>query len=263
MTRLAWLTDIHLDHLRLRPKVRQAFAEMLTEDSDCCVITGDISSHVEADLLVDFALDYGKQIYFVMGNHDYWGGSFSETERQVKRLCKEHENLVWLTQAGPISISYDVELCGVDGWYDARFGSWKDSSFQMVDWSAIADFRYMQPPEIVAVARERARGDAMYAQEKLSVTAAKRVIFATHVPPYEQSAMHNGKPSERTSMPWYTNKIMGEVLSNWAEENPHRNLVTLCGHVHSASEYQAAENHLVLCGAAEYGAPVVQRVFEL
>ncbi len=263
MTRLAWLTDIHLDHLTPRPKVRHAFAEMVAEDSDCCVITGDISSYVEARLLPEFAKHYGKPVYFVLGNHDYWGAGFVDTHAQLRRLEDATENLHWLSECSPIDIAPGVQLTGQDGWYDAEYGSWRDSSFHMVDWNAIRDFYGMKVVDIVAKCRRHAGFQARAARCQLDTTTAPTVLFATHVPPYQQSAMHEGKPSDRTSMPWYTSKAMGDTLDAWASANPGRQLTTLCGHVHSASEYQAADNHLVLCGAAEYGAPVVQRVFDL
>lgn len=263
MTRLAWLTDIHLDHLKPRPEVRQAFAEMVAEDSDCCCISGDISTWHDARLIGDFASRYDKPVYFVLGNHDIWGGSFGSARTQIKVLQKTHANLHWLTHSDPIDIAPGVQLCGVDGWYDAQFGSWKDSSFEMVDWNAIYDFWGMRKDGIVQFSRERASDQAVIADIQLEKTTAKRVIFVTHVPPYEQAAQHQGQPSSRISLPWYTNRILGLVLDKWAKANPERDLTTLCGHTHSGAEFQRADNHIVLAGAAEYGAPRVQKVFEL
>jgi len=263
MTRLAWLTDIHLDHLKPRLQVRQAFAEMVATDSDCCAISGDISTWHDARLLGDFAKYYGKPVYFVLGNHDIWGGGFLTAKTQILTLQKEYANLHWLTWMTPVQIAPGVEICGVDGWYDAEFGSWRDSSFEMVDWNAIYDFWGMRKLDVVMKSRERARDQAALADIQLEQTTSKKVFFVTHVPPYEQAACHLGQPSSRISVPWYTNKILGLVLDKWAKANPDSELVTLCGHTHSAAEYQRADNHLVLAGAAEYGAPTIQKVFEL
>lgn len=44
---------------------------------------------------------------------------------------------------------------------------------------------------------------------------------------------------------------------------PDRQLTVLCGHTHGAGETRPLDNVLILTGGAEYGRPVVQRVFEL
>lgn len=263
MKRTAWLTDIHLDHLKPRSQVRQAFAEMVAADADCCVISGDISTWVDARLLGTFARDYGKPVYFVLGNHDIWGGGFLSAKTQILELQKSHANLHWLTHSDPIDLAPDVQLCGVDGWYDAQFGSWRDSTFQMVDWNAIRDFWGKRGADIVLKSRDVASDQAVLADIQLEKTTARHVIFATHVPPYEEAAQHLGQPSSRISLPWYTNKILGLVLDKWVKANPERRLTTLCGHTHSQIEYHRAPNHIVLAGGAEYGSPTVQRVFEL
>lgn len=261
--RAVWVTDPHLDHLRHRPTVLKAFVEMLRADSDCLIISGDISTHSEVDLFVTFAKAYGKPIYFVLGNHDYWGGSFDETHKQMRRLCRENPNMIWLDHSGPVEIAPGVEVTGVDGWYDAQFGSWRDSSFHMVDWHSTRDFMGKDLVDIVATCRGIARGFSVAARIKLEAAKARRVFFVTHVPPYQQSAMHQGRPSERTALPWYTSKILGEALSDWAEANPERNLITLCGHVHSPSEFEEQPNHIVHCGIAAYGTPQIAGTFDL
>lgn len=261
--KLAWITDPHLDQLKPRERVRGAFAEFVAEESDTCAISGDICTFNDAHLLAEFARTYGKPIYFVLGNHDFWGGSFVEAERQMRDICSKQPNLTWLNSSAPIKLTPDVEITGVDGWYDARFGSWPDSSFWMVDWNAIRDFYGKDRVEIVATARGLARGYSIAARDKLNATGAKRVFFVTHVPPYRESAKHEGRISSRTSLPWYSSQIMGETLSAWAAANPDRELTTLCGHVHSPSEHHPEPNHTVLCGKAEYGAPSIVRIFEL
>lgn len=261
--RLAWLTDIHLDHLRDRAHVRVAFAEHVAEESDRCVISGDIASYRDAHLLAEFAQIYAKPIYFVLGNHDFWGGSFHDAERQMREICAMSQNLTWLNTSAPVELVPGVEITGVDGWYDAQHGSWRDSDYWMVDWNAIRDFFAKQGVDIVGKCRDLAKGHAIAARVKLEATQARRVFFVTHVPPYKESAMHNGQPSSRTALPYYTSKIMGTTLSAWASANTERELTTLCGHVHSESEHHPEPNHTVLCGAAEYGAPAIVKVFDL
>jgi hypothetical protein len=45
-------------------------------------------------------------------------------------------------------------------------------------------------------------------------------------------------------------------------DNPQRKLTVFCGHTHSPGECRPLPNVHIFTGAAKYGQPVVQRVFE-
>jgi UDP-2,3-diacylglucosamine pyrophosphatase LpxH len=260
--RLAWLSDLHLDHCSMW--MRQSLAERAAADSDCCVITGDITMGTEMQLLAEFATDYAKPIFFVLGNHDFWGGSFASVAAEVRDWCKRKPNLTWLDDSPPITLVHGVQLCGVGGWYDARFGDHTKSVCTMNDWLKIADLRpHYYAGTLIPKLQDVADGFAGTATAKLLSTEATRVFFATHVPPFRQAANHEGRPTTEAYLPWYTSKVMGQALNRFARKRPEVSLTTLCGHVHDASEYRALPNHLVLTARSDYGEPTVARVFDL
>ncbi len=266
--RLGWASDIHLDHLRLWPDKRQDLAREWADRSDALVLTGDLSSAKEFGLVTNFAGFYRKPIYFVLGNHDFWGSTFKAHEEYIRTTCSLIDNLTWLTESEPIQLTPDVQLCGVDGWYDAQFGNWTTSDFFMVDWKAIGEFKRALGTNrgaetILDICRNRAGVHTAVAKSKLDKCNSPRVFFATHVPPYEESAMHEGRPSSQHALPWYTSRVLGEALSRHTAHRSGQQFTTLCGHVHSRSTYQEGDNHVVLCAEAEYGAPRLERVFEL
>src|SRR4051794_39722357 len=89
MTRLAWLTDIHLNFLR-RAEQRAFFASL--PDADAFAITGDIGeAHDVAAHLRAFA-ELGP-LYFVLGNHDFYRGSIAGVRAEVRQLCCDVPNL--------------------------------------------------------------------------------------------------------------------------------------------------------------------------
>ncbi len=47
------------------------------------------------------------------------------------------------------------------------------------------------------------------------------------------------------------------------DSQPQSRLLVLCGHTHGQGEVQITENIQVLTGEAEYGNPVIQRVFDI
>jgi hypothetical protein len=260
--KLAWLTDPHLDHADEWRRLE--LAQSCAETSDACVITGDVTSGRELQLLAEWATDYGKSTYFVLGNHDYWGGSFASVKAEVRNWCLRKSNLIWLDDSGPIRVAPGVQLCGVGGWYDAQFGDPAAGGFIMNDWIKTDDLRpHYYQGTLVEKCRALGIDSAMKATATLCGTDCDRILFATHVPPFVESAWHNGQPSEPPYLPWYTNKAMGLALNRFAKARPSVRLTTLCGHVHSASTFEALPNHTVLTGASEYGAPAVERVFDV
>jgi len=55
---------------------------------------------------------------------------------------------------------------------------------------------------------------------------------------------------------------VGEALREIMLARPDREMLVVCGHTHDAADVQVLPNLRVLVGAAEYGNPVVQQVFE-
>jgi len=265
--KLAFATDIHLDSC---PAGRaKDFAFECAERADALVISGDIANQLDADLFADFAINAAIPIYFVLGNHDFWNGSFESAERYTRKICAQIPNLHWLTESSPIKLTDDVELCGVEGWYDMRFGDPERSRFQMMDWFSITDLSDKgrraggQTSSLRATCAAIADRYAAKAEYRLQKTTAKRVFFVTHIPPYEESAMHQGSRSLPEFMPFYSSKVMGLALSEYAATHPEQDITTLCGHVHSPSLFRQAPNHLVICGESEYGSPRIAEIFEL
>ena len=125
--KLVWMTDIHLEFItapyfvHIMKQVRETQAEGL-------IITGDISNAYQ--LITDLknlsdSVDF--PIYFVLGNHDYYSGSFSRVTNRVRRLTRSVKNLKWLTVEDAIELTPTTCIIGHDGWYDGGYGNYSDS----------------------------------------------------------------------------------------------------------------------------------------
>ena len=73
MGHLTWLTDPHLDFLE-SDALETFISRVAAEESDGLIISGDIAeSHTVLPILERFDQVLKTPVYFVLGNHDYYG----------------------------------------------------------------------------------------------------------------------------------------------------------------------------------------------
>jgi Icc-related predicted phosphoesterase len=102
--------------------------------------------------------------------------------------------------------------------------------------------------------KERARKYSQALKPSL-IKALKQyqtTIIATHVPPYEGAAWHEGSPSSPAYQPFFSSPTMGNMIKAAAAEHPEKTVLVLCGHTHSPGIYRYG-NILVLTAGARYG----------
>ena len=268
--RLAWATEIHLDHAT--ESARRRFCEAVNERADTLVITGDIAeSHILGTSLRMLAELTGLPVYFVLGNHDFYRGSVAATRRIVGYVVNDTPGLVYLSQAGVVELTPRTALVGHDGWGDGRLGNLDGSEEILNDFLLIDELRCwrdMHTLDKPALRRALAAlGDeaAAYLKSVLIPAAEKhpRVIVATHVPPFREAAWYAGQPSNDHFLPFFSCKAVGDVLLEAARAHPVCQILVLCGHTHSGGEVQVLANLQVLTGPAEYGKPQIERVIEV
>jgi UDP-2,3-diacylglucosamine pyrophosphatase LpxH len=263
--RLAWLTDVHLNFLQ-PPRIEAFLADVRLEVPDAVVITGDIGeARSIGGYLRQLADGLSAPIYFVLGNHDFYFGSIRETREAVGRLSTDLPRLTYLTTSGVIRLSDEWGLVGHDGWADARLGDYEHSEVMFNDYWLISELR--------GASKEMRRrilmslGDEAAEHIRRTLPAAleqfPQVMLAMHVPPYREACWHQGGLSDSDWLPHLTCQAAGQAMLDIMARYPHRNLTVLCGHTHSPGEAQLRDNLRVLTGGAQYGAPAVQRVFDL
>lgn len=264
---LVWITDPHLNFLQDPEAFGQTVAR-LAPDSTACLFTGDIAEAPSlASCLTLFHKGFGtsKHLYFVLGNHDYYYGSFEDVRVNTVALCAKSPNMFWLRSTWPVTLTSQeghVVLTGHDGWYDARSGYGWRSQVAMCDFQLISELRRAGrdiPQRLASVAREW----VAQAREKLQQSLEQeptRVLFATHVPPFPKAAWHKGKQSDGHWLPWFCNVGLGEVLAEVAQANPKVQFDVYCGHTHSSGEYKHFENLTVHTGGSDYGAPYISKI---
>lgn len=279
--KLAWCTDIHLNFLETAARLHFAY-DIAKTKPDALLITGDIG---ESQNTIFFLQELEHQlkmpIYFVLGNHDFWHSSVKEVTKTMSDACFG-TFLRYLPEQHCLLISSNTALIGVNGWADGRYGNYKDSYVQLVDsiyiaelakGAGIAEMRISEQVRdkqgLVRVMRRLAKADAQLLKSHLESAMAdgaeriKRIIVATHIPPFAEVSYYRGEMSDPAFLPFYSCKATGDVLLAFAKANPDIAIDVYCGHTHGAATYKPLPNLTVEAGAAEYRYPAVQKLIEI
>jgi predicted phosphohydrolase len=262
MTKLAWCSDIHLEFLDDNSVM--AFARQLQEsNTEGVLITGDISNsqrliyHLSA-----LERGVGQRIFFVLGNHDYWGSSLENVRKNMHGLHNVSQYLKYMTELSYVPVTPITAVVGDDGWYDANYGNWKTTLLKLNDWQNTHDFIQVggaaNVAAVVGVARKIAHEGTTHLMNsiKAAIRYHKHLIVITHVPPYSQLA----GPAE--GIPWFSNKYMGDMLTAAAAAYPNIKFTVLCGHSHYESVINVSANMTVRSAAATYGKPAIAGIID-
>ena len=271
MTRVAWITDPHLN-FAVDQYRRFLFESLEFAEADAVLVSGDIaeSRELEGELIELFTV-IGKPLYFVLGNHDYYRGSIREVRDQMRGFIAKTPGLVYLSQAGVIELAPGVGLVGHDGWGDGRLGDFFDSDVQLNDYALIAELaetRVGWENDKVELAKRLARlGDEAAAHlaavlpDALDRDGYRNVVVVTHVPPFREACWYEGGLSDDNWAPHFTCGAVGDVLRAVMQARQEQRMLVLCGHTHGEGIAQILPNLRVLTGGAKYCRPVVNQVF--
>jgi 3',5'-cyclic-AMP phosphodiesterase len=262
---LAWLSDIHLN-FPSEMEVQNFFATVREMDPDAVLITGDIGEARDVASWLERMDDaWDRPIYFVLGNHDFYGGSIAGVRASVTALSRKRTNLRYLTAIGVCELTSHVGLIGDDGWADARLGNYEQSLVMMNDYRLIAELAPLSKQQRWPKLKQLGDQAAKHVQELLPQALEKysQVILATHVPPLRDACWHEGQISDHEWLPHFTCKAVGNVVLEIMRRWPDRQLTVYCGHTHSPGVCQPLPNVTIHTGAAKYGFPDVQEIVDL
>ena len=260
MPRLAWATDVHFEFCS--QKQIDAFADSVRGAApDALLLAGDTATAPSlATALKLLEARVPCPIYFVLGNHDFYGGGLGAVRGAIVTLTERRHSLRWLPTASVVSLSSTTALVGVDGWADGRYGDYWGSGVRLNDFRRIVELTQLD--RAAAFESLNRLGDAEASLLRLQLAQAVerhgRVVVVTHVPPFREAAWHEGQASGPDYAPFFACRATGEVLLTFAGEHPAVDFLVLCGHTHGAGEYQPMPNLRVVTGGAIYGDPKLQ-----
>jgi len=115
------------------------------------------------------------------------------------------------------------------------------------------------------MSRSLAREAVLHVQAsiKSAVRYHHNIIVLTHVPPFKESHVYNGKIGDDDAQPWFTSKMMGDMLLDASKAYPSHRFTVLAGHTHGKWSGKITDNLSVNVGGAEYYAPALQQLVEV
>ena len=235
-------------------------------DPEALLVTGDISEAEDVVFQLNRLTEsIQKQIFFVLGNHDFYQSSIAKTRRSVIDAARENGLFHYLTDCQPVSLSDSVELVGEDGWGDATQGDYDQSPIRLNDFARIEDFYLHEPSRWKALLKEQGGFSAKRLQQKLDAVSSetKQILVATHVPPFCESCWYEGRTTDDNWAPFFVCGQVGDVLLEYARQHPDQQLTVLCGHTHHGGIANMRDNLVVHTGAAIYGQPSVEGLIEV
>ena len=265
MKRLAWVNDIHLNFVS-QFQIKLFCQEIMASAPEALLIAGDIgeAGHLRQHLNLLAAL-MPIPIYFVLGNHDFYGSSIAAVRQDAIVITDSNPQLHWLPRDGVVPLSDTTCLIGHDGWSDARIGDWTRSKVVLNDYRLIAELQGLNKK---ALGRKlNALGDegADYFRQVLpqALDRFENVLMLIHPPPFREACWHQGNISNDDYLPHFTCKAIGEVARELMVASPDRRLTILCGHTHGGGTALILPNLLVKTGAADYGKPRFQEIIRV
>jgi Icc protein len=270
MKRFTWATDIHLDFVEA--KEMNLFVESIkAQQADALFVTGDIANAKDVKTLLPRLQEkIGIPIYFVLGNHDYYGGSISSVRAWAGEITDGSPNLRWLPECGVVVLDEHVALVGVDGWGDGRLGNWQKSNVLLNDWDSIQDFRQINAlhdrQARLKKLRQLGMSEALHLKETLVQALSRdygQVVVLTHVPPWKAATWHEGEHSEDDWLPWFSCAEVGQTIIMETTKFPGAHVTVLCGHTHGGGHSKINSQIDAYTGEAHYYMPTVQGFFDI
>jgi len=264
--KIVMCSDLHINFIRQKDDwekrdeqyIKHFCSKIIAENPLCIVITGDTSEYPTLDLDLKLIQKYTNNIpiYFILGNHDFYHGSIAKTKQKARDITLLSNNkIVWLEENGIIKLTDKSCLIGADGFYDVYAGLAEYSTLNMSDFHLIEDFRFKHHLNRISLCRQLAQQSADIIERMVeeAVKTYETVYIATHVSPFVESALGpDGRQSNSTWIPFFSNLTLGDKLIELAEKNRELTLYVLAGHSHFPIKTQILENLHVNIGKAEY-----------
>ncbi len=258
--KLLWLTDLHLD--AAAPDLIPSFFQMLERaQPDILLIGGDTCNGSSSMNVIEcLQSKLNIPVYFVFGNHDYYGHSIKKMRKEARKRFSNSSNIKYLTFEKPIPLTEETALIGHDGWADGQAGNFLQSDIYLNDYLHIEELKDCSKKKRLKTLQSLGAEAAEKLESDLSVTLEKfrNTILLTHPPPFQEVCCYKGCVCDDNWAPHFVANQVGEMLKATMQKHPESNLIVLCGHAHYGVDVQLMPNLRAVCGHSDLAIPTIQ-----
>jgi len=273
--RFVWTSDVHAKLLN----DSAAFWKQMPK-TDRLIISGDISDCPsladEIDVMMT-SIPKAVRVYFVLGNHDFYRGSFKEAEEIVEDACRKHKDRLFYLSASRMPVFIEEEaiaIAGANGWCDGNGQSFAEVAHlgvQMNDFNRISELFVMTDAGNHLERKKVDQGIGKIVNQSIRILRAqlnaaiecpsiKHIVIVTHVPPFVESAVNglcmryqnhsDTDDVESELLPFYVCKKMGEMIMSkvrvMLRTSKRKDITILSGHVHGESEHSICSDNITV-----------------
>lgn len=242
--KIGLVSDLHLD---ISKYLELPGGDVLIIAGDACESKSLVKEFHETKLLdrkpgtfpchdfFEFEVPKYKKVFYVMGNHEHYGGKFWKTKSELERImppnvtilenqCEEYEGVLF------VGATLWTDMNKGDGWTMAAIKDYmNDYRVITYHYPQYGTYHKMRPADTVKMHIESKR----YIEEKVKEHADKPVVVITHMAPSSLS-VHERFKGEWSNAAYYSD------LSNLILDNTNIK-VWVHGHMHDPSNYEIGE----------------------
>lgn len=224
------LSDLHHE---FRPDTFQHQEFLKHSGEELTVLAGDIAvgANNVAKVLDLFIKAGHKHIVYVPGNHEYYGGYYTEVHQNLVEVCKARGEWVTMLQPGVKLIRDDLVVVGGTLW--TNFG--ENPVTQTLAGRMISDFRVIRDFK-TQMAKHLYYSDLAWIQRVCKQHSDKRKLIVTHFLP---------------AMECVDSKYVGSPLNEYFANNLGEWIYSLeratwmYGHTHDCADFELGTTRLV------------------
>jgi predicted MPP superfamily phosphohydrolase len=112
LKKIVWCTDPHFEFCT-NTIIFKWIETIQNSEASGVILSGDITNSKNIEqILIGMNQSLKTPIYFVLGNHDCYGGSRKEVQQKVENLCEYYPSLHFLDSQGVIELNPTTALVG-------------------------------------------------------------------------------------------------------------------------------------------------------
>jgi Icc protein len=148
--KIAFCSDWHLNFAD-KSRKNELANKIIASNCDLVLVAGDIAESNSLENELAYIIKrYEKPTYFVLGNHDYYRGSFVFTKQEAANIAARYQNLHYLPANQIVELNKDSCLIGYDSMYDCLNGRFIGGryDFEIADFCHIGELKFLSRKDI-------------------------------------------------------------------------------------------------------------------